>query len=141
MKVQLNSLLRQKKGFESGDPATHDAILEAEKTLGLVFSEEYKQYLSEFGAVTFVGHTLTGISPFPGLNVVLVTQEMREYNPEVKNNLYVIEEAHIDGIVVWQDESGAVYLTAPNQKAQIIADSLADYLADDTEPDVDDVPE
>lgn len=33
--------------------------------------------------------------------------------PRIEASWYVIEEAHIDGIVIWQNELGHVYQTSP----------------------------
>ncbi len=35
----------------------------------------------------------------------------REKNRNVKGHFYVIEETHIDGIVIWQSKSGKVFKT------------------------------
>ena len=128
MSEKLTELLLAKEGFEQGIPAQQKIITEAEKKLGLVFSREYKDYLYEFGSVSYRGHILTGISPFPGIDVVKVTNDARRYNTEINNSLYVIEEVNIDGIVIWQDDSGAVFQTMPGSKPVKIADSLYDYL-------------
>ena len=102
-------------------------IEDAEKALGLQFAPDFKECLQEFGAISIEGHDLTGFSADKYLDVVYVTQEnLKKLNPG--KGFYVIEEAHIDGIVIWQDASGAVYETSPNSEAVKIADSLAEYL-------------
>ena len=110
---------------EKGVPVAQ--IEQAEKLLGLEFSLDFKMCLREFGAVSVSGHEFTGFSADKNLNVVEVTQKNRRKNT-VEQNLYVIEEAHIDGIVIWQDASGNIYETTPNSKAKKIAHSLTDYL-------------
>jgi len=42
--------------------------------------------------------------------------------------MYVVEEVHVDGLVIWQDESGQVYQTIPGSLPQKIANTLSDYL-------------
>ncbi len=66
------------------------------------------------------------------MRVVDVTIESRELN-SVPNNWYVIEDAHIDGVLIWQDETGAVYQTSPGGKQKKIADSLAEFMKLDQE--------
>jgi hypothetical protein len=43
-------------------------------------------------------------------------------------NLYVVEQANIDGIVIWQSETGEVFQTMPNALPIKISDSLLEYL-------------
>lgn len=74
------------------------------------------------------GHELTGVCDIPRLNVVNVTVEAREYNPLVPLEWYVVEEAHIDGIMIWQSQTGEIYQSQPGVTPEKIADSLADYL-------------
>ena len=42
--------------------------------------------------------------------------------------LKVLENAGIDGIIIWQDKTGKIYQTMPNGQKEYIADSLAEYL-------------
>ena len=121
-------LIEQKEGFESATPATEENIAEAEKKLGLSFSQEYKDYLLKYGAISYHGHIFTGISPFPGVDVVAVTLEARQNNPQVPMAYYVIEEAHIDGLIIWQNDSGAVYRTVPGYAPSKMCGSLAEYI-------------
>lgn len=127
MNADFNTLLAEKRGFETGTPAFSESIDRAEKQLGTTFSREYRNYLLRFGYASYYGHTLTGISSYPGNDVVCVTSEARKNNPQVDDSLYVIEEAHIDGIIIWQDSNGGVYQTTPNTEPVMIATSLAEY--------------
>ena len=99
-----------------------------EKKLLVSFSNDYCDYLKAFGVASVNSHDLTGICKSKRLNVVDVTKEERERMPEVPQNWYVIEQAHIDGIVIWQDGDGKVYQTAPGTEPLKIADSLVDYI-------------
>ena len=128
MNNRILTILAHKDKFEPGTPASENNIVEAEKTLGLSFSQEYRTYLEKYGSASFFGHILTGISPFPGVNVVEVTLEQREFNPIVPHSMYVIEQLHIDGVVIWQDFSGSIYQTTPGSKPMKICDSLKEYL-------------
>lgn len=99
----------------------------AENKLGLRFSNEYREYVSEFGAVSFADHELTGISKSPALDVVTITIKMREF-ADVPSDWYVIEQTHIDDIVFWQATGGQIYKTAPHSSHHKVCDSLADYI-------------
>lgn len=103
------------------------AIEQAEDTLGLIFSKEYREYLLELGEAKAAGREFTGICKAKRLHVVDVTQEERE-NVPVPEDWYVIEQANIDGIVIWQDASGSVYQTGPGTKQKKLCKSLDAFL-------------
>ena len=108
--------------------ATSDEISLAEKDLQLVFHKDYKEYVSNFGFISYGSHELTGICSFPRLNVVNVTQEERKYNPSIPQQYYVIEQTNIEGIVVWQSPEGNVYQSTPDHPLKQIATSLSEYI-------------
>lgn len=103
-------------------------IKKAEKILKVVFAQEYVEYVQEYGFATYRGHELTGLCQSKRLNVVDVTLEERENNPDVPHNLYVIEQTHIDDIAIWQDEFGTIFQTARQGTPRKIAKSLKEYL-------------
>ena len=103
-------------------------ILQAENELGLQFAKDYKEYLAKYGVVSYENHELTGICPFPRLNVVYVTKEERQFNPFVPKCYYVIEQANMDGVVIWQAYDGKVYQTYPDLDPVQIAASLSEYI-------------
>ncbi|WP_311487361.1 SMI1/KNR4 family protein [uncultured Anaerococcus sp.] len=126
----MNDIIKTLKyapDFIGGTGRTEAEIESAEKELGINFAPDYKTYLKEIGLACFDGHELTGICEDLRLDVVHVTKDQWENNPEAKN-YYVIEEANIDGIVIWQDFSGKIYMTEGNSKPKLIADSLAAYI-------------
>lgn len=114
--------------FRAASGASPEQIEEAERALGLQFADEYKAYLAAFGFASANGHELTGISKSPRLNVVEVTRAERVLNPTAPKDLYVIEQANIDGIVVWQCQVGEVFQTMPNMPIIRLCGSLAEYL-------------
>ena len=109
-------------------PATEDQIKDAEQELNLKFSNEYKEYLLAFGAVLAAGMELSGIAKSEHRYVVSSTKEEWELNKNVPHNMYVVENTHIDGIIIWQDENGLIYLTQYDSKPKQIATSLVDYI-------------
>lgn len=126
----MNDIIKTLKyapDFIGGTGRTEAEIESAEKELGINFASDYKTYLKEIGLACFDGHELTGICEEPRLDVVCVTKNQRKNNPEAPN-CYVIEEANIDGIVIWQDFSGMIYMTVENSSPKLIADSLAAYI-------------
>ena len=125
---KLVELLEKQKGFERGKGATDIQIKNAEEALYLKFSEEYRSYLREFGNASYYGHILTGIAAFPAIDVVSVTESNRAYNNNIPSDFYVIEELHIDGVVIWQASDGAIYQTLPNASPFKICDSFFQYI-------------
>lgn len=125
-KIEL--LLPQKSAFRMCQPVSKQNICEAESVLGLHFSDEYRYYLLAFGVASANGHEFTGICNSPRLNVVDVTLEERKYNPDVPPDYYVVEQANIDGIILWQSQSGKIYQTYPNQPPVPLCNSLCELL-------------
>lgn len=129
----LRSLLEQKKFLYIGEPATLDSIRMAEQSLNLVFADDYVDYLKEFGYVSYYGHELTGIVPdkLNMISVVKITEENLEIHPQVPRDFYVIEELHIDDMIVWQNQEGEIYLTRGLSEPILIGKSLLDYISGD----------
>ncbi len=100
----------------------------AEDKLGLRFADEYRKYVTAFGVASVFGHEFTGVCKFPRLNVVDVTQSERLANPSVPMNWYVVEQANIDGIVIWQSGNGDIYQTMPGAEPIRLCESLCAYL-------------
>ena len=121
--------LKKKSNFYCEKGASIDMIEKAERALGLKFDDDYKTYLQQFGSVSCGGHELTGISMDIELDVVKVTLKNLENNKNVKDSLYVIEETHIDGIVIWQSENGMVFKTEYKESPQILFKSLMEYVS------------
>lgn len=112
-----------------GSNGRNDAdISRAEQQLNTHFSPEYTQYLQQIGLAAFDGRELTGLCKDERLNVVDVTLEERARNQSVPATWYVVEQANIDGIVVWQAPNSNIYQTSPNVPYKKICNSLSDYL-------------
>ena len=109
-------------------PAESKDITEAELKLRVSFAGEYKDYVLAFGAILADGIELTGIAKSEHRDVVSVTNMARKLNPDVPKTMYVVEDTGVDGIVVWQDKSGAIYQTSPNAEPKEIAKTLTEYI-------------
>ena len=113
-------------------PATSIQIADAELQLRISFANEYKEYLAVFGAIMADGIELTGITKSEHRNVVAQTQSEWKLNAKIPHNMYVIENTHVDGIIIWQDTNGLIYQSSPSSDAKQIARSLAEYISDRT---------
>ena len=107
---------------------SEEQIAQAERALSLRFAVDYRQYVRAFGAVSAAGHELTGICASRRLNVVEVTLSARAVQPAVPQDWYVLEEANIDGIVIWQSSAGEVFQTQPGAEPVKLAASICEYL-------------
>jgi hypothetical protein len=114
--------------IQRNDLRTDEQKTTAEQRLGVQFSPEYREYLSAYGAASVFGHELTGICTLSRLNVIEVTISERVDNPSVPLNWYVIEETHIDSIVIWQTETGEIFQSIPNMPPLKLCDSLSEYI-------------
>ena len=122
------NILGSRKDLLYGKGASIELINEAEKKLGLHFSEPYKEYLMEYGIAAFAGHELTGLSDSKRTNVVDVTIKERNRNINIPDELYVIEETNMDGMVFWQNQRGEVFKSIGPSKAKKVYASFEEYL-------------
>lgn len=120
--------LAKMPSFRKRKAASKEQIQNAEDSLALKFSKEYKEYLSEYGVASIYGHEFTGICNSERLDVVVVTQEEQKKNQRIPNDLYVVEQANIDGIVIWQSRAGDVYQSQSNMNPVKICNSLYEYI-------------
>lgn len=121
-------ILKSKNFFVCERGATPEEIGNAQSTLGLTFAEDYKTYLQECGTASYEGHELTGIGKDLNLDVVTVTNSNLQRNHSINTSLYVVEETHIDGIVIWQGPDRKIYQTSMGTEPKQIAESLAEYI-------------
>lgn len=120
--------LQGKSDLVSGNGTSEELIREAEETLGLRFASDYRVYLMYYGIVAFDSHELTGISSSKRLDVIQVTINQRQRNAFDLSEMYVIEEANIDGIVIWQSSNGDIYETVMDSEPIKICESLLEYI-------------
>ena len=125
--MKIIKLMQEQPAFHARSAASNEEITAVENVLGLRFAQDYREYVATFGAASFAGHELTGICKSDRLNVVTVTMEERN-NMVVPADWYVLEQANIDGIVIWQNFNGEVFRTFPDTPPVRIADSLSEYI-------------
>ena len=102
-------------------------INDAEKNLKLKFSDDYVEFLKNYGAASFNEYELIGLCDSERLNVISVTKDAKERNNNIPDNWYVIEKLNIDNSYIWQDNTGSIYESYENGKPEKIANSLLDY--------------
>lgn len=102
---------------------SEDKIISAENVLGLHFSPEYRELLTNYGSLFLKGEE------FLGVEVVDITLKAREEYSDFPPSMYVISNTYIDGILLVQDISGVVYTYQPELGIQKIAVSLSEYIS------------
>lgn len=104
-----------------------EEIQMAEKALGLVFPEEYKDYLLEYGTVRFNGVELCGLNVTGYLNVVEATEQEKSVNDSFPEKMFVIEDLGVDAKLIIGDEKGNIYLLQRDKK-RLVCDSFLKYV-------------
>lgn len=122
------NVIRNKAHYSALSGATDEEIEKAQTILNTSFAEDYKDYIREFGIVSYQGHELTGICGFERLNVVDVTLAKRRNNPKVPQNYYVIEQTNMDGAIIWQDSTGVIYRAFHDEEPERLCGSLMEYV-------------
>ena len=89
--------------------ASDELIAEAERQLGLNFADDYKEYLSHFGAISFGSTELTGLNIGSYANVVSVTLKEIQRNNSFPKGSIVLENTGMEGFLVLQKKDGEVY--------------------------------
>lgn len=89
--------------------ASEELISEAEKQLNLSFSEDYREYLKMFGAISFGSTELTGLNIDSYANVVSVTLKESQRNKYFPKGAIVLENTGIEGLLILQLPNGEVY--------------------------------
>ena len=108
-------------------PATEAEVEAAEKALGVAFAEDYKAYVLKYGVISARGIELTGVTTAKRLDVVAVTKAEREL-ANIPEDLYVIENVAIDGLIVLQNAAGEVFSIAPHEPLKRVCSSLSEYV-------------
>ena len=122
------NVINSKNGVIHGKETNENEIKQAESELGLRFADDYRNYIKQFGCMVIGSREITGISSQENYNVVSTTKAQRNYNKNIPENSYVIEQLNIDGIIIWQSSNGEVFQTSPNTAPMKIADSLVEYI-------------
>lgn len=126
--TDIIKVINSKDGVIHGKETNENEIKQAELELGLRFADDYRNYIKQFGCMVIGSREITGISSQENYNVVSITKAQRNYNKNIPENSYVIEQLNIDGIIIWQSSNGEVFQTSPNTAPMKIADSLVEYI-------------
>lgn len=107
--------------------ASEEQIERAEKRLSLRFSKEYKEYVKEFGMISFYGTEWSGLNIDGYFNVVNMTEDEKALNEVFPEKYFAIENLAVDGIIIISNEEGKIY-SIQYDKKELICNSLSEYL-------------
>lgn len=127
MRTIIEQIEKKQKLFHSKGSSI-DQVIAAEKHLGLKFSDEFRNYVLQYGAISFGSHEFTGLNVEDYINVVSVTLEERKVRSDFPQEAVVIEQLGIEGITIVQDAAGTVYELNEAGESKQIANSFAQYL-------------
>ena len=125
--TDIISKINEIEDLDNLEGVSDEEIAEAEKTLGLIFAEEYREILLNFGCISFCGHDWTGLGFDEEGNVIDETKRERELNKAFPANMFVLENAGIDGIIIASDETGVVYKVKYDECTKL-CDSISEYI-------------
>ena len=127
--IDIVESLKKKETLFTLEGVSAQQIEAAENELSLRFAEDYVQYVSAFGIASYDNHELTGICQAERLNVVAVTKKNRGILPELNKDWYVVEQMNMDGVIICQDSTGAVFQTSPGNDPVRVCNSLTEYIS------------
>ena len=107
--------------------ASEEQIERAEKRLSLRFSKEYKEYVKEFGMISFYGTEWSGLNIDGYFNVVNMTEDEKALNKYFPEKYFAIENLAVDGVIFVSNEEGKIY-SIQYDKKELICNSLCEYL-------------
>lgn len=127
--MRVSDAIKLLADYIGSNGRTEEEIVNAEKELDTTFANDYREYLENIGLVCFGSRELTGLTKTSRLDVVFVTKEQRLLNQNIPGDWYVIEETHIDGIVIWQSPSGEIYQAVADMPGRKIYNTLVEYVS------------
>lgn len=126
--MEILEIIKNLKNLRSLGEVNEAKISEAENLMGIKFADEFKKYAKKYGAISAYGFELLGVSDHKRLDAANATLEERKLNKNFPNDMYIIENLEIDGILILQNEKGEIFEIYPNAKPKKIFDNLAQYL-------------
>ena len=106
---------------------TMSQVKEAQFLLGLVFPQEYVDYVLEFGCIDFGATEWTGLNIEGHLNTVNATEKEQSVNANFPEGCFVLEDFNIDARKAIVNEAGQVFYLQ-YEKVEFVCNSISEYL-------------
>ncbi len=119
--------IKEKYKLYNTKGASKELIAEAERQLNRKFADDYKEYLSKYGAISFGPNELTGLNVDSYANVVSVTLKENQRNQNFPKDAIVLENTGNEGLLILQSSNGEVYEWKDGKKGKMFS-SLKEYL-------------
>lgn len=110
--IKLSNIFKRIEGTHklyNTKGASEKAIGKAESKLGIIFPDEYKDYLSRYGAVSFGSTELTGLNIDGYANVIDVTLNEINRNSNFPKDCFVLESLGVEGLLILMNTNGEVW--------------------------------
>lgn len=119
--------MKQIKGLNAIKGCSTEQVNEAQKALGIMFPNEYVDYVKAFGCIDFGATEWTGLNIKGRLNTVEATKKEMSVNPDFPKGCFVLENLGIDAKLIIVDQMGKVYLLQYDKKTYY-CESISAYL-------------
>ncbi len=114
--------------FTHGNGATFDEIINAESKLMIKFSDEFKVYTKRYSSIVFNGHEIQGVTDNIYFDVIKNTLRNKEVLSKIPDDFYLIEDTGYEGICIWQNQKGEIFMSFIDSSYRKITNSLLEYL-------------
>lgn len=104
-----------------------EQVNEAQKALGIIFPDEYIDYVTAFGCIDFGATEWTGLNINGRLNTVEATKKEMSVNKDFPKDCFVLEETGIDARQIIVNEKGEVFMLQ-HDRITPICKSISEYL-------------
>lgn len=128
-------LLNEENSEFTGKPATKEQISQAELQLGVKFSNDYIEFIENFGGA-YAGldiHAFENAESMGSETVISLTNDLRKSHPEVKDTYVISDDGSGNPIMI--DKSGQIIIYYHDSgDSEILAPSLGKYIEEVFEP-------
>ena len=115
------------KDLGSINGCSMDQVIDAQNALGIIFPDEYIDYVTTFGCIDFGSTEWTGLNIKGRLNTVEATKKEMSVNKDFPKGCFVLEETGLDAMQIIVDEKGEVFMLQ-HDKVTPICNSISEYL-------------
>ena len=121
--------------FDSYDTKTtggvnKDVVISAEAELGVKFSDDFVEYLVNYGTVELNGNKLFGLGVNGYRNIVRATNKEKSLSENFPQNFVVIYNLGINSVLILLGNDGCVYEYTP-QSMKKIFDNFNQWISEE----------